>query len=201
MKKAIHLIIIAVLLVVTARCTVKEESGKVSQPGDTMYSEEAALQVYAYNPELALAIIDSAAVAGNIPENRALMLRAHVYSHNVVAPRLDTAWHICDALMESDYVKNPASRETVLDLLVYITLRQRNYEQCLRWSTEKVDICRQQSEETEALRTEAEIGGMLVKLGENEKGLAKINGAIASLDGQRHLQENWEVDNNDLFSW
>ena len=39
------------------------------------------------------------------------------------------------------------------------------------------------------LRTEAEIGVILVKLGEEGKGLAKLNGVIASLDGQRRLDE------------
>lgn len=77
----------------------------------------------------------------------------------------------------------------MLDLLVSITRQQDNYEQCLRWATEKADYCRQLGKETEALRTEAEIGVILVELGEEEKGIAKLNGVIASLEGQRQTDE------------
>lgn len=162
---------------------------KERQSGDTVYTREAAMEVYDQNPERALLIIDSALVVGNIEEDLASMLRAYVYSHTLVGPRMDTAWQICEALMESDFVENPGHRQNVLDMLVYITRKQRNYEQCLRWATEKADFCRQQGEETEALRTEAEIGVILSKLGEEEKGIAKLSGVIANLDGQRHVDE------------
>ena len=162
---------------------------KEQQAGDTVYTREAAMAVFDHNPERAIQIIDSAVVVGNFDEGFASMLRAYVYSHNLVDPRYDTAWQICETLMESDLMEEPGCRQDVLDMLVYISRKQRNYEQCLRWATEKVDFCRQQDEETEALRTEAEIGALLSKLGEEEKGLAKLSGVIANLDGQRHLDE------------
>lgn len=62
-------------------------------------------------------------------------------------------------------------------------------EQFLRWATEKVELCRQQNDETEALRTEAEIGFVIAQLGEVEEGLAKLNRVIGALDWQRHFNE------------
>ena len=54
MRKAIHLIMTAVLMVAAAGCTVKEETRRLPQPDDTLYTEEAALLVYAREPEKAL---------------------------------------------------------------------------------------------------------------------------------------------------
>ena len=159
------------------------------QASDTVYTKEAAMAVYDKNPDRALLIIDSAVIVGNIEEDYASMLRAYIYSHTLAGPRQDTALQICETLMESDFVEDLDNRQNVLDLLVDITRKQRNYEQCLRWATEKADFCRQQGEETEALRTEAEIGVILSKLGEEEKGLAKLSGVIANLDGQRYVDE------------
>lgn len=39
-------------------------------------------------------------------------------------------------------VDNLANRENVLDLLITITRRRGDNEQWIRWSTEKVDLCR-----------------------------------------------------------
>lgn len=180
---------IVVLTVLAAGCSGKGGAERKAQPSDTMYTMESAMRIYDYYPERALTIIDSAVIVGNLDEDFASMLRARVYSHTLEGANHDTAWQICEALMESDFVDDPDLRQDVLDLLVDITRKQQNYEQYLRWATEKVDFCRQRGEETEALRTEAEIGVLLSKLGEEEKGLAKLNGVIANLDGQRHVDE------------
>ena len=186
MRNALYITLLMVLL---ASCAGNGDTQHEPQPSDTLYTEEAAMSIYDYQPEQALTIIDSAVIVGNIGEDRASYLRACVFGRSCTSQRLDTAWQICEALMESDYVENPDNREIVLDQLVYITRQQNNYEQCLRWSTEKADLCRHQGEETEALRTEAEIGVLLAELGDAEKGLAKINGVIAALDGQRQVDE------------
>ena len=58
--------------------------------------------------------------------------------------RLDTALQICEALLQSDFVKDtPDNRESVLDLLVTISLKKHDNEQWLRWATEKANFCRQ----------------------------------------------------------
>ena len=188
MRKVQYIILYVFATVLVVSCGGRE-NGRAPQPSDTLYTEEAALTIYDEQPERALSIIDSAVIVGNISEDRASFLRARVFCRSYATQRIDTAWQICEALMESDFVEEPNNREMVLDLLVDITRKRRNYEQCLRWSTEKANFCRQQGEETEALRTEAEIGVLLAELGDTEKGIAKLNGVIAALDGQRYIDE------------
>ena len=190
MKKVTHFIFYVVLALFAVSCTNTDSEVKYEpKPGDTIYTSDAALAVFDRNPERALVIIDSAVIVGNIDENLAKMLRAKVLCQSTADLHFEEALQICEALMESGFVDNPANRENVLDLLITITRRRGDNEQWIRWSTEKVELCRQQGDETEALRTEAEIGFSLAKLGEEERGLAKLSGVIGALEEQRHFSE------------
>ena len=190
MQKVQHLILYVILALLAVRCSNPESKEKYEpQPGDTIYTADAAMAIYGNNPERALTILDSAVIVGNLDEDLAQMLRAKVLSHSIDELNFEEALKICEALMQSDFVDNPANRQNVLDLLITITRRRGDNEQWIRWSTEKVDLCRQQGDETEALRTEAEIGFSLAKLGEEERGLAKLSGVIGALDEQRHFNE------------
>ena len=164
--------------------------GHVPQASDTLYTEEAAMDVYGTQPERALVIIDSAEIVGNLTRDRASLLRAKVFCLTCGEERLDTARQICEALLQSDFVKDaPENREPVLDLLVAISRKKHDNEQWLRWSTEKATFCRQQGNETEALRTEAEIGIILTHLGRQDEGLTKLDDVIHQLDGTRKFNE------------
>lgn len=189
MKKIPSLIISLVLAVLLAGCTGHGNLQREPQPSDTLYTPEAAMQVYGYDPERALVIIDSALIVGNIDEDLAQLLRAKVYSQSLVEVQLDTAQQILLDLLESNYTKDLDNREIVLDLLFNIARNKHQVERMLYWATQKADCCRELGHETEALRTEAEIGFLLTELGEEEKGLAKLNGVIANLAGQRHIDE------------
>lgn len=153
------------------------------------YTADSAMSIYGNNPQRALLIIDSAVIVGNLDEDDASFFRAKVYSQSVAQHRKDTAWMICEKLMVSDYVEDLDKKINVLDLLISIAHNQHNYEQCLRWSRVKATSCRQQGEETEALRTEAEIGWLLAKLGEEKKALEKLDAIIEKLDGQQSVNE------------
>ena len=170
-------------------CSVKSNQKREPEASDTLYTCEAAMKVFAYDPERALAIIDSGLLVGSIEEHDALLVRAKVYSQSLIEKQQDTAQQILMSLLESDYTKEPADREIVLDLLYNIALNRQQGEQQLRWATLKADCCREQGRETEALRTEAEMGYILANLGEVEKGLAKLSGVIATLDSQRGTDE------------
>ena len=190
MQKVTHFILFVILALFAASCVNTDSDVKYEpQPGDTIYTEKAAMAIYGDNPERALTILDSAVIVGNLDADLAQMLRAKVLSRSTAELHFDEALKICEDLMQSDFVDNPANRENVLDLLITITRRRGDNEQWIRWSTEKVELCRQQGDETEALRTEAEIGFSLAKLGEEERGIAKINGVIGALDEQRHFNE------------
>ena len=188
--KTSHFILYLILVLFAVSCANTDSEVKYKpQPGDTIYTSDAALAVFDRNPERALIIIDSAVIVGNMDADLAKMLRAKVLSHSTTDLNFEEALKICETLMESDFVDNPTNRENVLDLLITITRRRGDNEQWIRWSTEKVELCRQQGDETEALRTEAEIGFSLAKLGEEERGLAKLSGVIGALDEQRHFNE------------
>ena len=191
MKRGIYFILYIVLLALAGSCTGSggREEGHDSHSSDTLYTAEVAMDVFNQDPGRALVIIDSALLVGNVDDDLATMLKAKLYMQSNEEKHLDTALQMLEGLMESGYVKNPDNREMVLDLLVSTTRLQDNYEQCLRWATEKADLCRQQGEETEALRTEAEIGVILVELGEEKEGIAKLNDIISSLEGKRQVDE------------
>ena len=190
MQKITPFILYVIIALFAVSCVNTDNNVKYKpQPGDTIYTADAALAIYDRNPERALLIIDSAMIVGNLDEDLAQMLRAKVLSHSTADLNFEEALKICETLIESDFVDNPTNRENVLDLLITITRRRGDNEQWIRWSTEKVELCRQQGDETEALRTEAEIGFSLAILGEEERGLAKLSGVIGALDEQRHFSE------------
>ncbi len=191
MKQTIHLIIfIAIAAFLMTSCTYNGGRKHVPQSSDTLYTEKAAMDVYGTQPERALVIIDSAEIVGNLTEDRATLLRAKVFCLTCGEERLDTARQICEALLQSDFVKEaPENREQVLDLLVTVSRKKHDNEQWLRWATEKANFCRQQGNETEALRTEAEIGIILTHLGRQYEGMAKLDDVIRQLDGTRKFNE------------
>lgn len=189
MRKILFLIINVVLAFLLANCAGNGDIQREPQPSDTLYTPERAMQIYAYEPERALVIIDSALIIGNIDEDLAQLLRAKVYSQSLAEVKLDTAQQILLDLLDGDYSTDLHNREVVLDLLFNVARNKYQIERMLHWATLKAECCREQGHETEALRTEAEIGFLLTQLGEEEKGLAKLNGVIANLDGQRHIDE------------
>ena len=191
MKKHLRYIVCVCALAVLAftGCTGKGVAQHEPQSGDTLYTAEAAMRIYSYEPDRALTLIDSALIVGNIDDDVAKLLRAKVYSQSLLEQRMDTAQQMLLELLESDYTKDLHNREVVLDLLFNIARNKYQIERMLHWATLKADCCREQGYETEALRTEAEIGFLLTLLGEEEKGLAKLSGVIATLDGQRHSDE------------
>ncbi len=188
MRKAQHITLYIVIAVLAVGCGGRE-NGRALQPSDTLYTAEVAMEVFNQDPGRALVIIDSALLVGNVDDDLATMLKAKIYSQSNKAQQLDTAQQMLEGLMESDFVKDPDKREVVLDLLVSTTRLRDDYEQCLRWATEKADLCREQGKKTEALRTEAEIGVILVELGEEQEGIERLNGVISSLEGQRQTDE------------
>ena len=190
-KVVVNLYIICLLAVAVAACS-SPENGKtpLRNASDTVYSEKAILNIYGSDPQRALTMIDSSLLVGNIDEDRATLLRARVYCYSPDEWPLDTVNQMLEGLLESDFAqKNPDNRQAVLDLLVYASRRRSDNVAYLRWATEKADFCHQQGEETEALRTEAEIGTILTSMGEVEKGLSKLDGVIGALDKQRHFNE------------
>lgn len=197
MARGIYLIIIYLVLIL-AGCTGNasrpspEGQGRTRrvQAADTLYTEKAALAVYGMYPERALVIIDSARIVGNLSDFRADLLRAIVFSRTYEGMQLDSAILIGERLMRQDSVMTDVSSKIeVLDVLLNACRLKKDNEQALHWATMLGDLYRQRGEQTEALRTDAEIGQFLVRIGQQEEGLAKIDSVILRLDGQRKFNE------------
>ena len=148
------------------------------------------MEAFALDPERALLIIDSAEIVGNLSDFGADLLRAKVYSWTFEEMNYDSAILIGERLMQHDSVKaDPYRQEDVLELLMNACRLRKDYEQALHWATQLGDLYRSQGEETEVLRTDAEIGTFLIRIGEQEEGLAQIDTVIQQLDGKRKFNE------------
>ena len=143
--------------------------------------------VYGTDPARALTLIDSALIVGNVDAFEADYLRAKVYAHSPVDPRQDEAIALCEDLLQRDStratsVSTTENRSNVLQLMIDCYRQKQDYEHWLKYAIEMAELNRQQGQETEALRMEAEIGLALTFLGRQEEGLAKLDAVIAALD-------------------
>lgn len=191
--KNIFIIVCMLALLFHAGCTDNgihsdERMGKkleASQPSDTLYIERAAMRIYATQPERALQIIDSAELLGNITNIYADYLRANVYSRTVESLQFDSAILIAERLMQNDEVLADTDlKAKVLEVLLNAYRMKQDNEQTLLWATQLRNLYRERGEETKALLYDAEVGPILVRIGIQEEGLAKIDSVIQQLDIQ-----------------
>lgn len=160
-----------------------DEKTSVSQSSDTLYTKAAVLNIYATQPERAMQIIDTAELLGNMTETYADFLRAMVYSRAVESLQYDSAILIAERLMLKEEVQADAEfKEDVLEVLLNACRMRKDNLQGLHWATELGNLYRERGEETEALRIDAEIGGLLVSVGQQEKGFGKIDSVIHRID-------------------
>ena len=201
MFKTLYISCLTVVVLLLAGCTgnggtkgygkaSKVREWHVSQAGDSLYTEERAMEIYAKEPQRALRMIDSAEVVGNMSEFRAELLRARVYAYPGDAMNLDTARQMGVALLEHDSVKGSTdNRMEVLRLLTDVARVHLDYPEQVKWASELATLCREQGDETEALRTESEIGIVLTHLGQRNEGFRMLDKVIGQLDRQRHFAE------------
>ena len=194
MRQVRNYIIFLVLTVLMMGCTdSSDESGAKNRPmqvSDTVYTEQAALDVYATQPERALQIIDSAELVGNLTKVRADMLRAKVYSRTTEFLQFDSAILIAERLMHDDEVLADSDmQEEALEILLNACRMRKDDEEALHWATQLGQLYRECGEETEALRIDAEIGTFLMRIGQQPEGLAKMDSIIHRLDGKRKFNE------------
>ena len=176
------------------------------------YTRQAAMNIYGYQPLRALDILDSAVIVGNLSEVRAELSKARIYSMTIMRNqidsllggpedvRLDSANSICERFLNHDSIKeNLRLKYDALEILVYTTRQQDNTLEWMRRSNELIDVCHQigKTAEPDALRTEAELGAALYMLGQQEKGMAKLDSVISLMDTS-HLLEEKEMSFSEL---
>lgn len=186
--------LVASIITLMTGCTGRVETKQEKQPTDTIYTQEAAMAVYGYQPERALQIIDSAVIVGNLSEVRGDVNRARIYSQSQMmnqldsllggpkGVRLDTARAIAERLLLHDSLKTyPKLHQDVLEILIYAARQQEDTVRWLQRSRELVGESRKHGAETKALRTEAELGASLCYSGQQEQGLAKLDSVITAI--------------------
>lgn len=148
----------------------------------TMANEES--------PERALLMADSLRQAGAAPDYHTDLMRAKIYAQSPDYLWLDSAIIIGERLITLDVAKTDLGyRQDILEMLVNAFRLHNDNDQTIHWSTMLLDLVRQQGLETEALRTEAEIGTALSQIGKADDGLAKIDSVIHQLSGHRKWAE------------
>ena len=169
----------------------------VAQPSDTLYTWQKAMEVYDYEPERALAIVDSAVIVGNLSETWANFYRAKIYCCTMMGSRLDSVRHaspgayldsaqaIGERLMLTDSVRqNKTLHQNVLEVLVRTAQQKMDTTTWMQRGQQLVDFCRAEGRETVALRTEADLGMVRYMQGQTEAGLALLDSVIGLLDTQ-----------------
>lgn len=192
--------IIVTIAVLIIGCTGKTPlpSGKNEGLGrDTLYTRKAAMDIYAYHPVRALQIIDSAVIVGNITDVRADMTRARIYCSTLMKDQVDsllggptgvsydTARAIGERVLKHDSVKVDLKKQKeILEILTSIARMQKDTTKWMQRSGELINVCHRLGPglETDALRTEAEMGAALYLMGQQEKGIAKLDSAIFQLE-------------------
>ncbi len=159
----------------------------IPQTSDTLYTEEAALMIYGTDPDRALTIIDSALIVGNLDSYNAQFLRAFVYAKSVTRPRPDEAIALCNELLRQDSAQavtrsRANNRSDLLQVMMQAYRHKRDDEQWLKYAIECAQLSREWGDETDALRTEADIAVVLTHLGRKEEGMAKLDATIRALE-------------------
>lgn len=190
MKLRITSYILAFVLLAVVACSRESGRQRVPKPTDSLYTEKNVLNIYDSLPGQALLMLDSAVIVGNMTDLRADILRTKVYSSSCEEAHYDSAIIIGERLMHHDFIlAHPDLQEEVLNNLVYACRLLHDDERALYWATQLGALYRQQDETTEALRTDAEIGKFLVKLGHQQNGMARIDSVVHELKGKRRFNE------------
>ena len=193
MKASLNIILfllVFVLLGCTGGGSSDKGSGHLAQPSDTLYTQKTAMEAFASDPDRALLIIDSAEIVGNMSDIDADVLRAKVYAYTCEEMNYDTAILIGERLMQQEKVKeNPDLQEDVLEILLNACRLRKDYEQALHWATVLGGLYLSRGETTEALRNDAEIGTLFIRIGQQEEGFSKLDSVVGQLEGKRKFNE------------
>jgi len=186
-KTILSFLFLAALTFSCQHAHVKGEEPIDAHASDSIYTERAAMLVYANDPKRALAILDSAEVLGNIGKFEADLSRAMVYARTLVDPDPQKAESLCLDLLEMTEVQDESQesadrRLNVLHVLTDVYRSEKDYENWLQYSIELSEINRVWGYEVEALRTDAEIGVVLTQLGREQEGLSKLDRTLEELE-------------------
>ncbi len=164
--------------------------GESKDSGMSRYTAAYAMTFVDTEPERALLLIDSARLAGNLSDVRADIQRARVYGRSHAEIRTDSAIVIGERLMRHDSINADYDLQIdVLEILLDAYRLERDYEQALHWATRLSDVYREHGMRHLLSYSNAEIGALMVRIGQQQEGLARIDSAVQQLAGHRHYTE------------
>lgn len=183
-KKAAFFILMVVLCAACARRQLP--AAHVQVPSDSLYTVLKARTLYATDPDRALVIVDSAYLIGNASAFERDLTRATIYGRSTINPQREKALEICQGLLLSDSTKTGSPRTAkhrldVLSLVTDIYRHRRDTENWTKYIIESIELNRALGNETDALRMEAEMGVVLVSLGQEEAGIQKLDDVLSAL--------------------
>ena len=166
-----------------------EQKAVTSQELRELYKE--VLTAAISNPDSAMMMVERLRQLGAVPDYQTDLMRAKIYSQSLEGTRLDSAIIIGERLMTLDVAKTDLDyRQDVLEMLIRACRAYHDDEQIIHWTTQMIDLCRQQENmETEVLRYKTDIGLTYANLGKAEEGLALIDSVITELSGKRKFNE------------
>lgn len=182
----LKLTLFVAILVVGCKGGGKGEKSVLPQFSDTLYSVERVRELYHQNPEHAMAVVDSAETLGVMNHDEASLLRARIYSYDEATG--ERAHTLCLELLDQGTL-TPELKNGALDVLVYVARMRKDDEALLKYGMQYIESCRQLGDVTEALRVQANMGEVLIRMGRADEGFAMIDEAIAQLDGVRRFTE------------
>ena len=196
------MVVVAIVLVLAGckgggadnkRAAQAVERLRVGESSDSAISHYTAAYARTFvdtEPERALQLIDSARLAGNLSDVRADIQRARVYGRSHAEIRTDSAILIGERLMRHDSVMADYDLQIdVLEILLDAYRLERDYEQALHWATRLSDVYREHDMRHLQSYSNAEIGALMVRIGQQQEGLARIDSAVQQLAGHRHYTE------------
>lgn len=214
-RKSILITILFPLLALTMGCTGHGDSSSHNPLSkNTQNIIQAAMSIYAYQPKQALRIIDSAVDAGNMDKVQADQCRARIYSMTQMKGQvdsllggpanvsLDSAQAIGERLLRNKSVSEDLQKQKdVLEILVYTERMQNDTAGWLLRSREYAAVCHQlgAEAETDALRTEAEIGAALFSMGQQEQGMAQVDSVINVLNEREYVKSSFKFNELDAL--
>ena len=189
MKSIKHITILIITLLALAGC--REETPKPDLRHDEIRElNTLVLEKAIGEPDSAMMMIDSLKTNGILPDYRCDFLRAKIYAQTLEGAQLDSAILIGERLMTLDAVnEDSALKQDVLEMLINACRQHNDDKKTIQWCTQLIELCRENGDETEALRNEAEIGLMLAGMGNVDEGLEKIDTVISQLNGKRKFNE------------
>ena len=188
--RTVKYIIIGVLAMLTVVSCKRSAWSPSLKKNEIISLNQKVLTAANESPERGMQMIDSLRRNGAVPDYHTDLMRAKIYAQSPDYLWLDSAIIIGERLITLDVAqKDLGYQQDILEMLVNACRLHNDGEQTIHWSTMLLDLVRQQGLETEALRTQAEIGMALSQIGKADEGLAKIDNVIRQLNGRRKWAE------------